>query len=132
MTDSTQPRRTFVTVPELMPVEALSHVADTGTTVYLSGVLGINAGSTEAHPAIAEQTTAAIANLALALDAVDLALTDVVQVRVYLADLADMVAMNDAYIAAFAAPRPARTTIGAALALGAKIEIDAVAVRRGQ
>ena len=59
-----------------------------------------------------------------------LGLGEVVKCNVYLVDMADFAAMNAAYREAFAAPYPARTTVGvAALPLGARVEIELVARR---
>lgn len=52
----------------------------------------------------------------------------VVRCGVYLADLADFASMDRVYRGVVAAPFPARTTVGVALPLGIKIEIDCVAV----
>ena len=59
-------------------------------------------------------------------------LADVVKTTVYLTDLAgDFPAMNEVYGHAFAGSAPARATVGvAALPLGARVEIEAVAVIR--
>jgi 2-iminobutanoate/2-iminopropanoate deaminase len=51
-----------------------------------------------------------------------------VRTTVYLADIADFAAMNEAYAAFFAPPYPARSTIQAAkLPKDARIEIDVIA-----
>ena len=59
-------------------------------------------------------------------------LADVVKTTVYLTDLSgDFPAMNEVYGHAFAGSAPARATVGvAALPLGARVEIEAVAVIR--
>ena len=69
-------------------------------------------------------------NIAAILKEAGAALTDVVQCRVYLADSRDFEAMNNAYAAFFGDPKPARTTIGAALADGVMVEIDCLATVR--
>ena len=54
-----------------------------------------------------------------------------VKTTIYLADLADFAAVNEVYAAYFSQPFPARATVGvAALPRGARVEIDAIAVRR--
>ena len=78
---------------------------------------------------IGAQTDRVLANLAAVLAGAGLDLADVVKTTVYLADMADFQAMNEAYGRRFAMPAPARTTIAAAgLPKGARIEIEAVAV----
>ena len=53
----------------------------------------------------------------------------VVRTTIYLVDIDDFAAVNEAYGAFFADTRPARATVGvAALPKNARVEIDAVAV----
>jgi len=55
-------------------------------------------------------------------------LADVVKVNVYLTDIQRFTEMNEVYARHFAAPYPARTTLGvAALPLGASVEIEMIA-----
>jgi 2-iminobutanoate/2-iminopropanoate deaminase len=76
----------------------------------------------------ASQTHQILRNLAAVLDAAGKDLRDVIRVGVYLTDMADFGAMNEAYRQHFSDPYPARTAIGVvALPLGARVEIDAVA-----
>jgi 2-iminobutanoate/2-iminopropanoate deaminase len=66
-------------------------------------------------------------NIATALEAAGKDLGDVLRVGVYLTDMSNFAAMNEAYIEHFAEPYPARTAIGvAALPLGAAVEMDVV------
>ena len=68
----------------------------------------------------------AVANIAALLAGAGAALDSVVKTTVFLADIADYAAMNDAYITAFGAHRPARSAFAvAALPLGARVEIEA-------
>ncbi len=67
-------------------------------------------------------------NLATVLAQAGASLADVVRCGVYLADLGDFAAMNAVYARTFPDPKPARTTVGAALVAGFKVEIDCVAV----
>jgi len=81
---------------------------------------------------IAAQTRRVMDNLALGLGGLDLDLTHVVQCRCYLTAFdRDYAAFNAVYETYFAPHRlPARTTVGVtALALGALVEIDALARR---
>jgi 2-iminobutanoate/2-iminopropanoate deaminase len=55
-------------------------------------------------------------------------LQHVIRVGVFLADMADFAAINDAYREFFADPYPARTTVAVqALPFGALVEMDAIA-----
>jgi 2-iminobutanoate/2-iminopropanoate deaminase len=66
-------------------------------------------------------------NIATALEPAGKDLGDVLRVGVYLTDMSDFAAMNEAYSEHFTEPYPARTAIGvAALPLGAAVEMDVV------
>jgi 2-iminobutanoate/2-iminopropanoate deaminase len=109
-----------------------SHAVVAGDLLYLSGQTPIDpATGALVDGDVAAQTRRVLAHLAAVLEADGLTLDDVVKCNVYLVDMADFAAMNGAYGAAFAAPHPARTTVAvAALPLGARVEIEAVALRR--
>jgi 2-iminobutanoate/2-iminopropanoate deaminase len=76
---------------------------------------------------IEEETAVTLDNLARVLEAAGASIDDVVRCNVYLADLADAPGMNAVYESVFPDPKPARTTIGAALLADMKVEIDCVA-----
>ena len=64
------------------------------------------------------------------LAAAGLTFADVVKVNVYLTDMSDFEALNGGYASVFTPPYPARTTVAvAALPLGARVEVELVAVR---
>ena len=108
---------------------SFSRAVLTGELVFLAGVLGTADGALVSGGITAE-TTQAIRNIERALAAHDLTLADVVKCTVFLADVDEFDAMNTAYRAKFAPPRPARTTIGGAdVVLGARIEIECIAAR---
>ena len=76
------------------------------------------------------QTRMALQNVQAVLVAAGASLGDVVKSTVFLIDMADFSAMNDAYREIFGGHAPARSTIGvAALPLGARVEIEVVACR---
>ena len=77
---------------------------------------------------IAEQTRQVLQNIRAILEAGGSGLAQVVKTTVFLVDMADFGAMNEAYAEAFGAHRPARSTVAvAALPRGARVEIEAVA-----
>lgn len=81
---------------------------------------------------IDEQTRQCFRNLGAVLEAAKLTFKDVIKVNVFLVDMEDFAAMNDAYKEHFDEPYPARTTIGvASLPLGAGVEIEMVARANG-
>ena len=102
-----------------------------GRFVYVSGQGPLRDGAVVGET-VAEQTRITLENLAAMLAKAGATLADVVRCGVFLADIGDFAAMNDVYAEHFPQPLPARTTVGAALAGGMKVEIDCVAVLPGQ
>ena len=79
---------------------------------------------------VAHQTEQALANLAGLLAEHGASLADVVKTTVFMTDIADYAAVNEAYAAAFGNHRPARSAMAVAgLPLGASVEVEAWAYR---
>ncbi len=77
---------------------------------------------------ITAQTERVLDNLEAVLTAANCAFGDVVKTTIYLVDLSDFQAVNQAYARRFTAAPPARATVQvAALPKGARVEIDAIA-----
>ena len=108
------------------PLGPYTPVVRSGEWIVCSGQLGMKDGAL-VDGGVAAETTQAVANLAGLLDSQGAALVDIVKTTVFLTDMDDFAAMNEAYVAAFGDHRPARSTIGvAALPLpGAVVEIEA-------
>ena len=103
-------------------------VAAEGRFLFVSGHGPLRDGGYEPD-SIAAETRLTIDNLAATLAAAGCGLEQVVRCGVFLADLADLEAVNEVYRSMFRPPRPARTTVqAAALPGGIKIEIDCVAL----
>jgi 2-iminobutanoate/2-iminopropanoate deaminase len=101
------------------------HVVYTAGQVALDPSSGALVGTTAA-----EQTEQVLKNIAAVLAAAGSSLGQVVKTTVYLADMADFTAMNEVYAKHFGGHRPARSTVQAAgLPKGARVEIDAIAIR---
>ena len=78
---------------------------------------------------IGSQTSGTLENIKRTLTECGASLEDVVRVTIYLTDMADFAAMNDAYRAFFPQDPPARSTIGVK-ELGSpeyRIEVDVIA-----
>lgn len=101
--------------------------------LFLSGQLPIDPATGVLVPGdVRQQTRRVLCNLQAVLEASGARVDDVVKTTVYLTNLADFKAVNEVYAATFSQAAPARATVGvAALPLGAKVEIDAIA-RVGQ
>jgi 2-iminobutanoate/2-iminopropanoate deaminase len=75
---------------------------------------------------IAQATRQCVDNIAALLHTHSARLEHVVKTTVFLTDMADYPAMNEAYVAAFGDHRPARSAVAVAgLPLGAAVEIEA-------
>lgn len=81
-----------------------------GEWVFVSATAGSEAGG-GFSPDAAQQARRALAIISTALAEAGAGLEDVVRVRVYLADRADVVVVSKILGEAFAAPRPSNTTI---------------------
>lgn len=80
---------------------------------------------------IQEQTEQVLKNVSAILNASGSSLDHVLKTTVYLVDMAEFAAMNVVYARYLGQSLPARSTVQvAALPLGARIEIDAVAAHR--
>jgi len=97
--------------------------------VYTAGQIAFNPATMEVvGGGIREQTERVLANLAAVLAASGSSLSKVVKTTVYLVDMADFPAMNEAYALAFGDHKPARSTVAVAgLPRGVRVEIDVVA-----
>jgi reactive intermediate/imine deaminase len=104
-----------------------SLLREAGDLVFVSGQLGVADNEIVAGGILAE-THQAFANLKAALGTVNLGLQDVVKVTIYLASMADRLAMDDVYVELMPARLPARTCFAVGeLPFGARIELDVVA-----
>jgi 2-iminobutanoate/2-iminopropanoate deaminase len=106
-----------------------SQAARAGGFLFTAGQVGFDPATGElVDGGIAEQTQQVLRNIDGILQAGGLRLSDVVKTTVFLVDMADFAAMNEAYAAAFGEHRPARSTVAvAALPRGARVEIEAIA-----
>jgi 2-iminobutanoate/2-iminopropanoate deaminase len=102
-----------------------------GNLVYTAGQIPLDPVSMEVVAgSIKEQTTQVLANLRAVLQAAGSDLDRVVKTTVFLVDLADFDALNEAYAEAFGDHKPARSTVAVAgLPRGVRVEIEAVGVK---
>ena len=103
---------------------------DTGSTVYLSGQLGLDPATGLLAEGVEAQARQALANVGALLEAAGLTYADVVKTTVLLADIADFAAVNAVYAEVFPEPFPARSCFAAgALPMGGLVEIEVIAAR---
>ena len=107
----------------------LTPVVISGDLVYTSGQVAHDEHGAVIPGGVEAQTRQAFENLRRCLAAAGCGFEDVLKVNGYLTDLADFATYNDVYRELFRAPYPARTTVGAQLAPGLLVEVEAVARR---
>jgi 2-iminobutanoate/2-iminopropanoate deaminase len=112
------------------PVGPYAQAIVAGGFVFASGQIPLDPATGKlVEGEIEAQTERVLDNLRAVLEAAGASLDHVVRATVFLTDLAVFPRMNAVYARYFTAdPKPARTTVQvAALPLGAKVEIDAIA-----
>lgn len=107
----------------------LSQAIKVGDWVFASGQLGIDPRTGRlAEGGIKAETRQVCENLKALLEAAGSSLAKVVKVTIYMADLGELLAMNEVFSGYFPMDPPARTTFQAAgLVAGARVEIEAIA-----
>jgi 2-iminobutanoate/2-iminopropanoate deaminase len=111
----------------------ISSAARVGDVIYVSGQVGIDGDGSVVPGGVAGQTRACLEGLEAILLSMGASIRDVVQTRVFLTDFAGYSEFNSVYREFFSSPFPTRSTVGTSeLALGAEVEIEAIAVLRGR
>jgi reactive intermediate/imine deaminase len=119
-----------VNVEGVPRLPAFSHAVQVDDHVYVAGTLGTDADLNLVEGGTRGETLQALAWVKRILEECGASLDDVVKVNVYLTDMSTFEEMNEAYMSVFGDDAvPARITVGvSALALGAAVELDCVAV----
>lgn len=101
-----------------------------GNMIYLSGQVGTVPGSRQLAPGgVGPETRQTLENVKRTLEQAGSSIDRVVKCTVFLQDIADYAAMNEVYATFFPKDPPARSTVaGSGLALGARVEIECMAV----
>ena len=98
-----------------------------GSTVYLSGQIGLDPATMQMAEGIDGQTHRVFRNLAAVAAAAGSSLDHAVSMTVYLTDLAHFARVNEIMAQYVREPYPARAAVGVAgLPRGALVEIDAI------
>jgi len=118
------------------PVAPFSHAVEAGNQVFVTGQMPTDPDRPDGPLPIGirAQTRRVMENLRIVLEHFGLGFADVAMARAYLTEFErDYAGMNAEYMTWFAPGKlPARTCVGVtALAVGALVEIDLVAIRPG-
>jgi 2-iminobutanoate/2-iminopropanoate deaminase len=104
-----------------------SHAVKSNGLIFLSGQTPIDPDSGSlVEGDIGAQTRRCLDNLAIVAAAAGASLEDAVRCGIYVTDISTFKDVNAAYGSYFGDAPPARSTICAALPLGADVEIDAI------
>ncbi|MBX0297725.1 Rid family detoxifying hydrolase [Haloarcula nitratireducens] len=122
-------KRTISTDDAPAAVGAYSQATVNGSLLITAGQLPLTAdGDLLDGESVADQTRQCMRNVEAILQSEDLSLDDVLKTTVYLDDIDDFDAFNEAYSEFFDEDPPARSAVGAgAVPKGAAVEIEAIA-----
>jgi 2-iminobutanoate/2-iminopropanoate deaminase len=111
-----------------------SQAITTDDLVFCSGQVGLDPATGElVAGGVEAEAERVIRNLEAVLDAAGCTLADVVKTTCFLVDINDFAKFNAVYAPFWPDPPPARSTFGvAALPRGARVEIEAIAVRNSR
>ena len=122
-------KRTISTDDAPAAVGAYSQATTDGSVLITAGQLPLTTdGELLDDKPVAEQTRQCLENVAAILEAEGLSLDDVLKTTVFLDDIDDFEAFNEAYSGFFESDPPARSAVEAgAVPKGAAVEIEAIA-----
>ena len=102
-----------------------------GEWIFVSGTAGYDIANNTISDDAGEQTRQSLKVIAAALEQAGATLADVVRVRVYVADRADVMPVSRILAETFSDPRPANTTIVCGFATAEmKVELEMTALKR--
>ena len=105
-----------------------SQAIKSGGLVYVSGQVPIDPATGKMAEATTDQARQCLNNIKAILEAAGSSMDKAIRLGIFMTDLADFKPVNEVYASFFTGACPARATVQvAALPLGAKIEIEAVA-----
>lgn len=130
-TEKAAPEVEFLNSPAVEQLNLpFSEAVRVGNTLYLSGQIGNIPGTKELVPGgIEAESKQALDNIKATLERFGSGLDDVVKCTVFLADIDEWPVLNGVYENYFTGHFPARSAVaGSGLALGARVEIECIAV----
>jgi 2-iminobutanoate/2-iminopropanoate deaminase len=114
------------------PVGPYSQAVASGDLVFCSGQIGIDPATGKlVEGGTKEQARQCMRNLQAVLEASGCTLAEVVKTTIFVTDMDEFKEVNEIYGSFFAKEPPARSTVGVArLPLGARVEIEAIAIKK--
>ena len=104
-----------------------SQAVKVGSTVYLSGQIGLDPASMQLVEGVEAQVRRVFDNLKAVTEAAGGNMNDIVKLNIFLIDLANFALVNSMMAEYFTQPYPARAAVGvASLPRGALVEADGV------
>jgi 2-iminobutanoate/2-iminopropanoate deaminase len=95
------------------PIGPYNHIAKVGSFITIGGTAGVNPATGQlAGSDVASQTKQILDLFSVMLESVNSDLEHVVHINVFLKNMSDFEAMNQAYVEKMGDHRPARTVIG--------------------
>ena len=120
----------FLNSGKVLPTNLpFSEAVRVGSTLYLSGQIGIVPGTMKLAPGgIKQEAKQTMENIKTSLEAHGYSVSNIVKCTVMLADISEWGTFNEVYKSFFSNRYPARSALGAnGLALGARVEIECIA-----
>ncbi|WP_293853224.1 RidA family protein [uncultured Alsobacter sp.] len=128
---SADSRRTLSTGSKFETWAGYSRAVIDGDFVFVSGTAGYDFAADTIAPDAASQARKALETIAATLAQAGATMADIVRVRVFLTDRADVMAVSSILGETFSDPRPASTTILCGFAMPEmKVEIEVTALKR--
>ncbi len=123
-------KRTIFSPNAPSPIGPYRQAVGVGAMVFCSGQIAIDPATGKlAGEDIETQTRQVLENIGAVLRAAGATYDDVVKTTIFLIDMNDFARVNAIYAQYFGRSMPARSTVAvASLPLGAKVEIEAIAV----
>jgi reactive intermediate/imine deaminase len=120
----------IVTQDAPTPKAAYSQGIDAGVLVMVSGQLGVDPSTGEIPDDVGNETRLVMNHIRAVLAAANLSMDDVCKTTIFMTNFEDYGTVNEVYGEYFET-LPARSTVKVAeLLMGARVEIEAIAVRR--
>lgn len=128
--DTTRVEKQVIQMPGSLPGLPFSSAVRVGDVLYLSGQIGVLPGTRQlVDTGVVKQTQQTLENIKAVLAYAGSSMDRVFKCTVFLAKIGDYEQMNGVYATYFPKDPPARSTAAASgLALGARVEIECLAL----